>query len=120
MRKLFAMTSTARYAVFAPLALLLAVAPTPAGAKAITFGEWMSNASPPKMAMPFAGWSCSPSAIYWRRRDACVAKGADDDVWPDAVFAYLQAQLTKHPELAAEDRDAVEEKVFSALWPCAQ
>ena len=49
---------------------------------------------------------------------ACVAKGADDDVWPDAVFAYLQAQLTKHPELAAEDRDAMKEKVFTALWPC--
>ncbi len=115
------MTSTARYAVFAPLALLLAVAPTPAGAKAITFGEWMKQCISAENGDAICGMELfAERDILAKAGRACVAKGADDDVWPDAVFAYLQAQLTKHPELAAEDRDAVEEKVFSALWPCAQ
>lgn len=122
MRKLFAMTSPARYAFFAPLALSLLIAgATPAGAKAITFGAWMQQCTTAEDGDSICGMELlAERAILAKAGRACISKNADDDVWPDAVFAYLQAQWTKHPELAAQDRDAVEDKVFTALWPCEQ
>lgn len=100
--------------------LLLAVA-MPARAKAISFGAWMQQCTTAEDGDSVCGMELlAERAILAKAGRACISKKADDDVWPDAVFAYLQAQWTKHPELAAQDRDAVEEKVFIALWPCAQ